>query len=51
MDRKGDVLPLTDLVIGACALEIGAAVVSSDRHFERVAGLKLWKSLPPPGRL
>lgn len=48
LDRKGEVLPLTDLLIAACALHHGAALVSSDRHFARIPGLKLWKNLPAP---
>ena len=48
LDRKGEVLPLTDLLLAACALQHGAALVSSDRHFSRIPGLKLWKNLPPP---
>lgn len=48
LDRKGEVLPLTDLLIAACALQHGAALVSSDRHFTRIPGLKLWKNLPAP---
>ena len=48
LDRKGEVLPLTDVLLAACALQHGAALVSSDRHFTRIPGLKLWKKLPPP---
>jgi predicted nucleic acid-binding protein len=46
LDRKGEVLPLTDLLIAACALQHGAALVSNDRHFTRIPNLKLWKNLP-----
>jgi predicted nucleic acid-binding protein len=48
LDRKGCVLPLTDLLIAACALQHGATLVSSDRHFTRIPELKLWKALPAP---
>ena len=48
LDRRGEVLPLTDLLIAACALQYDAALVSSDRHFARIPGLKLWKNLPAP---
>ena len=37
---KGINLPLGDLIIGACALELGYAVVTSNvRDFERIPGL------------
>jgi len=46
LDRQGEVLPLTDLVIAACALQYAETLVSSDRHFGRIPGLKLRKELP-----
>ncbi|MCX6997600.1 MAG: PIN domain-containing protein [Kiritimatiellaeota bacterium] len=48
LDRQGEVLPLTDLLIAACALQHGATLISNDRHFARIPGLKLWKKLPAP---
>jgi tRNA(fMet)-specific endonuclease VapC len=41
LDRKGRVLPLTDLLIAVCALRVGAAVLTLDRHFEHVPQLQL----------
>jgi len=41
LDRKGRVLPLTDLLIAVCALRLGAAVLTLDRHFEVVPQLQL----------
>jgi predicted nucleic acid-binding protein len=41
LDRKGRVLPLTDLVIAVCALRVGAAVLTHDRHFQSVPHLRL----------
>jgi len=41
MDRQGRVIPLTDIVIAACAIEEGAAVLTHDRHFEMVPGLRV----------
>jgi predicted nucleic acid-binding protein len=45
LDRRGAVLPLTDLVIASCALAVGTAVVTTDPHFSRIPGLKVKKSL------
>jgi predicted nucleic acid-binding protein len=39
---KGVVLPLADLIIGACALELGYAVGTGNmRHFSRIPGLSV----------
>lgn len=40
---QGQVIPLTDLVIAAVALEQGHQVYSLDDHFQRVPGLKLYE--------
>jgi predicted nucleic acid-binding protein len=39
LDRKGILLPVQDLHIAACALEISAVVLTVDRHFTRIPGL------------
>ncbi len=39
LDRRGEVLPLTDLIIGVTALEHQAAVLTFDRHFHKIPGL------------
>jgi predicted nucleic acid-binding protein len=39
LDRRGEVLPLTDLIIGVTALEHGATVLTFDRHFQKIPGL------------
>lgn len=39
LDRQGDVIPLTDLIIAVTALEHGAAVLTFDRHFQKIPGL------------
>jgi predicted nucleic acid-binding protein len=41
LDRAGWVLPLADLMISACALDAGAAVLTHDRHFARIPHLTL----------
>ncbi len=45
LDRKGLVIPGTDVVIAASAMEIGAAVMTSDAHFSKIDGLRV---IPPP---
>jgi predicted nucleic acid-binding protein len=39
LDRKGTVLPIQDIHIAACALEISAAVLTFDQHFKLIPGL------------
>lgn len=39
LDRSGVVLPLQDVHIAACALSIGAVVLTCDEHFQQVPGL------------
>jgi len=41
LDRRGEVLPLTDVAIAAWAREAGAAVITTDPHFKKVTGLKV----------
>lgn len=40
LDRRGIVLPAQDLLIAACALGSDAAVLTCDRHFRAVPGLR-----------
>ena len=46
LDRQGLVLPLSDLMIAACALHVGAAVVATDPHFDSIPGLRVRRNLP-----
>jgi predicted nucleic acid-binding protein len=40
LDRRGIVLPLTDVVIGCCAKRAGAVVLTHDRHFYDIPGVR-----------
>ena len=39
LDRKGRVLPVTDLLIAACAQRVGAVIVTEDPHFKHIPGI------------
>jgi tRNA(fMet)-specific endonuclease VapC len=39
---KGVPIPINDVWVAAQCMETGAVLVSFDRHFERVDGLRLW---------
>jgi predicted nucleic acid-binding protein len=41
LDRRGRVLPLTDLAIAICALRSGAWVMTSDAHFDGIPELQI----------
>lgn len=41
LDRQGVVLPAQDLLIAACALQAGAAMLTSDAHFRQIPGLNV----------
>lgn len=40
LDREGTVLPLTDLIIACCAQRIGAVVLTFDKHFSQIPGIR-----------
>lgn len=46
LDRKGVVLPATDLAIAACAIEHETPVLTFDRHFQQIPGLVALNNLP-----
>ena len=43
LDRSGITLPAQDILIATCAQEIGAAVLSDDKHFEEFTDLQVFK--------
>ena len=46
LDRKGIVLPLTDIVIAACARRSNAVVVTGDDRFSKIPGLNTLRDVP-----
>jgi predicted nucleic acid-binding protein len=45
LDRRGTILPMTDVVIAACALRVNKPVVTLDSHFSQVPGLRVRRHL------
>lgn len=45
LDRKGILLPLTDLVIACCAMRVGAVVLTCDNHFYDIPNLRVTSQL------
>jgi predicted nucleic acid-binding protein len=46
--RKGFTVPLTDALIAACAIKAGAAVLTHDKHFDHIEGLRVLRDYPRP---
>jgi predicted nucleic acid-binding protein len=46
LDAVGKVLPLADLHLAALAQQAGAEVYTTDNHFHKVPGLRLYKPTP-----
>ena len=46
LDRKGELLPATDLIIAACAMEHDIPVLTFDRHFQKIPGVLALDYLP-----
>jgi predicted nucleic acid-binding protein len=44
--RAGFSPPLTDFVIAACAQRARAALITSDKHFAQIPGIKVLNALP-----
>jgi predicted nucleic acid-binding protein len=45
LDRMGVVLPAADVIIAVHARKFGAAVLTSDGHFERIPGVRVYKPM------
>jgi predicted nucleic acid-binding protein len=41
LDRTGKILPAQDVLIAVSAMRIGAVVLTADRHFEEIPGLRV----------
>ncbi|MDF3057716.1 MAG: VapC toxin family domain ribonuclease [Rariglobus sp.] len=45
LDRQGLVIPASDILIAACALETEAIVLTFDAHFQKIPGLRITSQL------
>lgn len=41
LDREGNILPLTDVLIACCARQVGAVILAYDKHFGRIPGIRV----------
>ena len=47
LEKAGTLLPTQDMWIAAHALQTGSVLITYDRHFLKVLGLRLWDELEP----
>ncbi len=45
LGRQRVVLPLTDVAIAACSRRAGATLITTDRHFAMIPGLRIRASI------
>jgi len=45
-DRAGFKIPVTDAIIAACAMKAGGVVLSHDKHFRAIPGLRVFEEFP-----
>ena len=48
LDRRGHVLPVSDLIIATAARAVEAGLITTEEHFAKVPGLGCRRSLPSP---
>ena len=46
LDRGGRILPLSDIVIAECVKKCGAWLVTLDKHFKEIPGIRTRTTLP-----
>lgn len=44
--RSGNPLPINDVWIAACAIEMGAVIITYDKHFLKIKEARVWANLP-----
>ena len=44
LEKKGNPIPINDLWIAAQTLETGSVLITYDKHFDKIPGLRLWKT-------
>ena len=47
LKQEGKPIPINDIWIAACAIETGSVLISYDKHFLNIAGLRIWNVLKP----
>lgn len=45
LSRAGTPIPANDMWIAACAMEMGALLITYDEHFLKIPGLRVWDNI------
>ena len=45
LSKKGKMIPLNDIWIAAHSIETGSKLVTYDKHFKSISGLRIWEEL------
>lgn len=45
LSKKGQMIPLNDIWIAAHSIETGSKLVTYDRHFVQISGLRIWEEI------
>ena len=45
LSKKGKMIPLNDIWIAAHSIETGSKLVTYDKHFKSISGLRVWEEL------
>jgi len=45
LSKKGKMIPLNDIWIAAHSIETGSKLVTYDKHFKTITGLRIWEEL------
>lgn len=45
LKKQGTPIPINDIWIAACAIENGAKLITYDKHFLNIQGLRLWEEI------
>ena len=45
LSKKGKMIPLNDIWIAAHSIETGSKLVTYDKHFKNISGLRIWEEL------
>lgn len=45
LSKKGKMIPLNDIWIAAHSIETGSKLITYDKHFKNISGLRIWEEL------
>lgn len=43
--KQGTPIPVNDVWIASCAIEVGAVIITYDEHFSKIPGIRVWDKI------